>query len=147
MAVSDLDRNRTEPLQPAIADRLAKKITKRSEDAMASDRRLAGLIFDLSAAPQAAGELRSYGLAPRLKALHGSLIGTLSRRAGREAGPLASAVRGQEVRGAVGGGRARLAAHIQSGPMRWQVARCSALSAARSSARSSSWRSRGSLMV
>jgi ATP-binding cassette, subfamily B, bacterial len=70
---------------PMIADRLAKKITKRSEDAMASDRRLAGLIFDLSAAPQAAGELRSYGLAPRLKSLHASLISALDRRAGREA--------------------------------------------------------------
>jgi len=70
---------------PLIADRLAKKITKRSEDAMASDRRLAGLIFDLSAAPQAAGELRSYGLAPRLKSLHASLISALDRRAGREA--------------------------------------------------------------
>jgi ATP-binding cassette, subfamily B, bacterial len=70
---------------PLIADRLAKKITKRSEDAMANDRRLAGLIFDLSAAPQAAGELRSYGLAPRLKSLHASLISALDRRAGREA--------------------------------------------------------------
>jgi ATP-binding cassette subfamily B protein len=70
---------------PLIADRLAKKITKRSEDAMASDRRLASLIFDLSAAPQAAGELRSYGLAPRLKSLHASLISALDRRAGREA--------------------------------------------------------------
>ena len=70
---------------PMIADRLAKKITKRPEDAMASDRRLAGLIFDLSAAPQAAGELRSYGLAPRLQSLHASLISALDRRAGREA--------------------------------------------------------------
>ena len=70
---------------PMIADRLAKKITKRSEDAMASDRRLAGMIFDLSAAPQAAGELRSYGLAPRLQSLHASLISALDRRAGREA--------------------------------------------------------------
>jgi ATP-binding cassette, subfamily B, bacterial len=70
---------------PMIADRLAKKITKRSEDAMASERRLAGLIFDLSAAPQAAGELRSYGLAPRLRSLHASLISALDRRAGREA--------------------------------------------------------------
>jgi ATP-binding cassette subfamily B protein len=70
---------------PLVADRLAKKITKKSEDDMAADRRLAGLVFDLSAAPSAAGELRSYGLAPRLKSLHASLIGTLSRRTAREA--------------------------------------------------------------
>ena len=70
---------------PLIADRVAKKITKKSEDAMADDRRLAGMVFDISAAPWASGELRSYGLAPRLKALHASLIGTLNRRVGREA--------------------------------------------------------------
>jgi len=70
---------------PLVADRVAKKITKKSEDDMAADRRLAGLVFDISAAPGAAGELRSYGLAPRLKALHASLIGTLNRRVGREA--------------------------------------------------------------
>ena len=71
---------------PLIANRLAKKITKRSQDAMATDRRLAGLIFDLSANASAAGELRSYGLAPRLKSLHASLIGSLDHRAAREAG-------------------------------------------------------------
>jgi ATP-binding cassette subfamily B protein len=70
---------------PMIADRLAKKITKGSEDAMAADRRLAGLVFDLSANASAAGELRSYGLAPRLKSLHASLIGSLDRSAAREA--------------------------------------------------------------
>ena len=70
---------------PLVADRVAKKITKKSEDDMAADRRLAGLVFDISAAPWASGELRSYGLAPRLKALHASLIGSLNRRAGREA--------------------------------------------------------------
>jgi ATP-binding cassette subfamily B protein len=70
---------------PLAADRLAKRITKRSQDAMAADRRLAGLIFDLSANASAAGELRSYGLAPRLKSLHAGLTGTLDRRAAREA--------------------------------------------------------------
>jgi ATP-binding cassette subfamily B protein len=70
---------------PMIADRLAKKITKGAEDAMAADRRLAGLIFDLSANASAAGELRSYGLAPRLKSLHASLTGSLDRRTAREA--------------------------------------------------------------
>ena len=70
---------------PLAADRLAKRITKRSADAMAADRRLAGLIFDLSASASAAGELRSYGLAPRLKSLHAGLTGSLDRRAAREA--------------------------------------------------------------
>jgi len=70
---------------PLAADRLAKRITKRSADAMAADRRLAGLIFDLSANASAAGELRSYGLAPRLKSLHAGLTGSLDRRAAREA--------------------------------------------------------------
>lgn len=70
---------------PLIGDRVAKRITRRSQDAMAADRRLSGLIFDISAAPWAAGELRCYGLAPRLKALHAKLVGDLDRRAGREA--------------------------------------------------------------
>jgi ATP-binding cassette subfamily B protein len=70
---------------PMAADRLAKKITRKSEDAMAADRRLAGMIFDLSANASAAGELRSYGLAGRMKSLHRSLIGSLDRRAAREA--------------------------------------------------------------
>jgi ATP-binding cassette subfamily B protein len=70
---------------PLAADRLAKRITKKSEDAMAADRRLAGMIFDLSANASAAGELRSYGLAPHLKSLHASLAGSLDRRAAREA--------------------------------------------------------------
>ena len=70
---------------PLLADRLAKKITRKSEDAMAADRRLAGMIFDISANAHAAGELRSYGLAPHLKALHASLTRTLDRGAAREA--------------------------------------------------------------
>ncbi|HEY0935837.1 MAG TPA: ABC transporter ATP-binding protein [Trebonia sp.] len=70
---------------PLVADRVAKRITRRSADAMAADRRLAGMIFDLSASASAAGELRSYGLAPRLKSLHASLTGALDRRTGREA--------------------------------------------------------------
>ncbi len=51
---------------PLVADRLAKKITKQSEDAMAADRRLAGLIFDLSAA--AVGRRRAPLLRPRARA-------------------------------------------------------------------------------
>jgi len=70
---------------PLLADRLAKKITKRSQDAMAADSRLAAMIFDLSANVSAAGELRCYGLAPHLAAEHARLSRTLDRRAGLEA--------------------------------------------------------------
>jgi ATP-binding cassette, subfamily B, bacterial len=70
---------------PLLADRVAKRITKRSQDDMAADRRLAGLLFDLSASASAAGELRCYGLAPHVRELHASLEGTLDRRAATEA--------------------------------------------------------------
>src|SRR6202012_4105199 len=40
---------------------------------------------DLSANASAAEELRSYGLGPRLKSLHASLVGAVDRRAAREA--------------------------------------------------------------
>jgi ATP-binding cassette subfamily B protein len=71
---------------PLLADRAAKRITKRFEDAMAADRRLAAMIFDLSSSVSAAGELRSFGLAPRLRDLHASLASKLDRRAVRGAG-------------------------------------------------------------
>jgi ATP-binding cassette, subfamily B, bacterial len=70
---------------PLFADRIAKKITKRSQDAMAADRRLAGMLFDLGASASAAGELRCYGLAPHLSAEHARLTATLDRRAATEA--------------------------------------------------------------
>jgi len=70
---------------PMLADRVAKRITRRSEDAMAADRRLAGLLFDLSASASAAGELRCYGLAPHLGKLHAGLEAKLDRRAFTEA--------------------------------------------------------------
>ena len=70
---------------PLLADRLAKKIAKSSEDARAADSRLATMIFDLSASASAAGELRCYGLAPHLAAEHARLSATLDRSARREA--------------------------------------------------------------
>jgi ATP-binding cassette subfamily B protein len=70
---------------PLLADRLAKKITRRSQDAMADDSRLATMIFDLSASASAAGELRCYGLAPHLAAEHERLTRSLDRRTGVEA--------------------------------------------------------------
>ncbi len=70
---------------PLIADRAAKKITKRSEDEMSAQRRLAGMIFELSSNAAAAGELRSYGLSGHLSGLHARLAESLDRRAGAEA--------------------------------------------------------------
>jgi ATP-binding cassette subfamily B protein len=70
---------------PLLADRLAKRVTRKAEDAMSADRRQATMIFDLAATASAAGELRSYGLAPRLRAIHKTLTGAVSRRAAREA--------------------------------------------------------------
>jgi ABC-type multidrug transport system fused ATPase/permease subunit len=70
---------------PLYADRLAKKITKGAQDAMAADSRLATMIFDLSASASAAGELRCYGLGPHLAAEHARLSATLDRRARLEA--------------------------------------------------------------
>jgi ATP-binding cassette subfamily B protein len=70
---------------PLAADRFAKRITKRAEDAMAADRRLASMIFEMSADVGAAGELRSYGLARHLGALHARLAKSLDRGASAEA--------------------------------------------------------------
>jgi ATP-binding cassette subfamily B protein len=70
---------------PMVADRLAKRITKRSENAMADDRRLAGMLFELASDAEAAGELRCYGLAPHVAAMHRKLVAELDRRARLEA--------------------------------------------------------------
>jgi ATP-binding cassette subfamily B protein len=70
---------------PLLADRVAKKITKSSQDAMAADSRLATMIFDLAASASAAGELRCYGLGPHLAAEHARLSRTLDRSARMEA--------------------------------------------------------------
>ena len=52
---------------------------------MAADRRLAGMIFELSSDAESAGELRSYGLSGHLAGLHAGLTRTLDRRARVEA--------------------------------------------------------------
>jgi ATP-binding cassette, subfamily B, bacterial len=70
---------------PLIADRIAKRITRQSEDDMAADRRLAGIIFELSSNASTAGELRSYGLSRHLADLHARLTESLARRTGVEA--------------------------------------------------------------
>jgi ATP-binding cassette subfamily B protein len=70
---------------PLLADRVAKRITKQAEDAMAPHRRLAWLLFDLSANASSAGEMRSYGLAGHIAGLHAKLAAKLDRSAGAEA--------------------------------------------------------------
>jgi len=52
---------------------------------MSAQRRLAGMIFELSSNAAAAGELRSYGLSKHLGGLHARLTESLDRRAGTEA--------------------------------------------------------------
>jgi ATP-binding cassette subfamily B protein len=70
---------------PLLCDRLAKKITRRSEDSMAHSRRLAGMISSLAADPNAAGEVRAYGLAGHLADEHHRLAEEINRRSTREA--------------------------------------------------------------
>lgn len=70
---------------PLVADRLAKRITKRAEDDMAHTRRLASMLFGLAGDVTAAGEIRAYGLAPHLAVEHRRLTAEVDRRSSREA--------------------------------------------------------------
>ncbi|HWE90509.1 MAG TPA: ABC transporter ATP-binding protein [Pseudonocardiaceae bacterium] len=70
---------------PLFADRIARRITRRAEDDMAHDRRLAGMIFGLTSDVGTAGEVRAYGLADHLAAEHGRLTELLNRRSRIEA--------------------------------------------------------------
>jgi ATP-binding cassette subfamily B protein len=70
---------------PLVADRIAKRITKRAEDAMAHTKRLAGMLFGLASDAAAAGEIRAYGLSGHLAAEHRRLSEEVNRRSAREA--------------------------------------------------------------
>jgi len=70
---------------PMVADRVARKIGKRADDDMADTRRKATLLFGLCSEPQAAPEIRSYGLAETLTAEHTRLVAELNRRSKRQA--------------------------------------------------------------
>ena len=70
---------------PLVADRLAKRITKRAEDAMSHTRRQATMIFELSSNSAAAGELRAYVLSGPLRSMHRRLSAEVGRRSNREA--------------------------------------------------------------
>jgi ATP-binding cassette subfamily B protein len=72
-------------IPPMVADRIAKQITTRAENDMGHTRRLAGMLFGLTAEANSAAEIRSYGLAEHLAAEHRRLSAEIDRRSGREA--------------------------------------------------------------
>ena len=72
-------------LPPLLADRIGRRLSRRSDDAMADDRRLAGMYFQLASSAGAAAEVRSYGLGEHLTAEHQRLARAIQRRSRREA--------------------------------------------------------------
>ena len=70
---------------PLLADRVAKRITKRTENETAHIRRLSGLLFGLAADPATAGEVRAYGLSDHLAAEHRRLSAQLDSASATEA--------------------------------------------------------------
>ena len=70
---------------PLIADRVAKRVTKRAENDMAATTRLATMIFGLTSDVAASAEIRSYGLSSYLTAEHERLREEVNRRSRREA--------------------------------------------------------------
>jgi ATP-binding cassette, subfamily B, bacterial len=70
---------------PLVADRVAKRITSRADDAMAYPRRLAGMLFTLASDVSSAAEIRAYGLAPTLTKRHARLTAEIDERSQREA--------------------------------------------------------------
>jgi ATP-binding cassette subfamily B protein len=70
---------------PMVADRIAKRINKKADDDMATARTLSARVFGLTTEAASASEVRAYGLAKHLAALHNKLGAQLNRRSGREA--------------------------------------------------------------
>jgi ATP-binding cassette, subfamily B, bacterial len=70
---------------PLFADRIAKRITKQTENDTAHVRRLAGMLFGLAADPGTAGEVRAYGLSGHLAAEHRRLSAQLDAASATEA--------------------------------------------------------------
>ena len=73
---------------PLLADRFAKRISKRTEDDLAHRRRLAGMLFGLASDAASAGEVRAYGLGEHLAGRHDALRREIDRRSSREAGQI-----------------------------------------------------------
>jgi ATP-binding cassette subfamily B protein len=72
-------------IPPLVADRIAKRMTKRNENETAHTARLAGMLFGLTTDSGSAGELRAYGLSDHLAAEHHRLTAELNRRGTRQA--------------------------------------------------------------
>jgi ATP-binding cassette, subfamily B, bacterial len=70
---------------PLVADRVAKRISKRAEDRMAHTQRLSTMLFGLASDPAAAGEIRAYGLSDHLAAEHQRLREEVDRSSASEA--------------------------------------------------------------
>jgi ATP-binding cassette subfamily B protein len=70
---------------PLIADRIAKRIVKRTENETAHQARQAGMLFALATDAGTAGEVRAYGLADHLRSEHERLSAALKRSSSTQA--------------------------------------------------------------
>ncbi len=68
-------------LIPALADRRANRARQRTDDALATERRLAGDLFTLATTAATAKELRTYGVTAALTERHAELSERVRRRA------------------------------------------------------------------
>jgi ATP-binding cassette, subfamily B, bacterial len=71
---------------PLIADRIAKRISRRVEDDLAHRRRLAAMLFGLASDVGSAAEVRAYGLGDYLGRRHDALRREIDAGSNREAG-------------------------------------------------------------
>jgi ATP-binding cassette subfamily B protein len=72
-------------IAPAVADRKAAKVEKRSDDDLADPRRLLGDLFSLASTAAPARELRTFGATDGLLARHARLGGQINAKAMRAA--------------------------------------------------------------
>jgi ATP-binding cassette subfamily B protein len=72
-------------LAPYLGDKRSVRLRERSDEAMASRRRLADELYDLAAAAEPAKELRIYGLRDELRRRHAELTAAASRSTVRAA--------------------------------------------------------------
>jgi ATP-binding cassette, subfamily B, bacterial len=72
-------------LAPALSDRWAARLQRRSDQALAEDRRMLADLFSLATSADTARELRTYGISDALIARHDALTDHVRRRAVRAA--------------------------------------------------------------
>jgi ATP-binding cassette subfamily B protein len=72
-------------IAPAVADRMAARVQKRSDDDLADSRRLLNDLFSLASSAGPASELRTFGVTDGLLARHARLGDVVSRRTLRAA--------------------------------------------------------------